>query len=63
MNPSYLAEQFATALSYDRYVQTGNEDQRRRWRQVYDAARLTEGQTRLVSGFVRDMKVLVDSGI
>ena len=63
MNAAYLTEQFATALPYDRYVQTGNEDQRRRWRQVYDAARLTEAQKRLVGGFVRDMKVLVVSGV
>jgi thiol-disulfide isomerase/thioredoxin len=63
MNASYLKEQFAAALPYDRYVQTGNEDQWRRWKQVYDAARLTDAQTRLIAGFVRDMKVLVVSGV
>ena len=40
MNASYLAEQFEAALPYDRYVRTGTEEQQRRWRQVYDAARL-----------------------
>jgi thiol-disulfide isomerase/thioredoxin len=63
MNASFLAEKFATALPYDRYVLTGTEEQKRRWQQVYDAARLTDAQKQLVGGFVRDMKVLILSGI
>src|ERR1700719_541215 len=63
MNASYLAEKFAAALSYDRYLLTGTDEQQRRWRQVYDAARLTPAQTQLVAGFVREMKVLIVSGI
>lgn len=63
MQASFLAEQFAAALPYDRYVQTGTAEQQRRWQQVYDAARLTPAQTQLVGGFTRDMKVLIDSGI
>ena len=63
MKASYLAEQFAAALPYDRYVQTGTEEQRRRWRQVYDAVALTDAQKRLLGGFVRDMKILVVSGV
>ncbi len=63
MNASYLAEQFEAALPYDRYVRTGTEEQQRRWRQVYDAARITDPQRRLLGGFVRDMKILVVSGI
>jgi hypothetical protein len=63
MNASYLAEQFAAALPYDRYVQTGTDEQRGRWQQVYDAARLTPAQAQLLAGFTRDMKVLIVSGI
>ena len=63
MNASYLAEQFAAALPYDRYARTGTEEQQRRWKQVYDAARLTDAQKQLLGGFVRDMKILVVSGI
>ena len=63
VNISFLADRFASALPYDRYVQTGNEEQQRRWRQVYDAARLTDTQKELVGGFVRDMKILIFSGI
>ncbi len=63
MNASFLAEKFAAALPYDRYVRTGTDEQQRRWQQVYDAARLTDAQKQLVGGFVRDMKVLILSGI
>jgi thiol-disulfide isomerase/thioredoxin len=60
---SYFSDRFAAGLPYDRYVQTGTDEQRRRWRQVYDAARLTDTQKQLIGGFVREMKILVFSGI
>jgi thioredoxin-like negative regulator of GroEL len=59
----FLAQKFAAALPYDRYLKTGTEEQQRRWQQVHDAARLSAAQTTLVAGFVREMKVLVVSGI
>lgn len=58
-----LYETFTKALTYDRYVQTGTEEQRRRWTQVYDVAHLTDAQKQLVAGFVREMKILIYSGI
>jgi thiol-disulfide isomerase/thioredoxin len=60
---SYLSEQFASGLPYKQYLQTGNEEQQRRWTQVHDAARLTDTQKQLIGGFVRQMKILVFSGI
>jgi thioredoxin-like negative regulator of GroEL len=63
MNAAFLAQKFASALPYDRYVQTGTAEQQRRWQQVLDAARLTPAQTTLVSSFVREMRLLVVSGI
>ena len=63
MNASFLADKFAAALPYARYVETGTEEQQRRWRQVYEAARLTAAQANLVARFTRDLKVLVVSGI
>src|SRR5579864_8908887 len=63
INASYLADKFTSALPYDRYLQTGTEEQQRRWTQVYDAARLTDAQKQLVGGFVREMKILIFSGI
>jgi thiol-disulfide isomerase/thioredoxin len=63
MKASYLSDQFASALAYDRYILTGTEEQQRRWKQVYDAAELAEPQKQLVGGFVREMKILIISGI
>jgi len=57
------AQQFASGLPYERYLQTGNEEQRRRWTQVHEAARLKDAQKQLVEGFVREMKILIFSGI
>ena len=63
MKAPYFLDQFASALPYDRYIQTGTDEQQRRWRQVYDAARLTDTQKQLVGNFVRGMKILIFSGI
>ena len=63
MKVSNVSERFASALPYDRYLQTGSEEQQRRWTQVYDLAHLTGAQQQLVGGFERDMKILVYSGI
>jgi thiol-disulfide isomerase/thioredoxin len=63
MDATFLSKQFESALRYDGYVQTGTDEQQRRWRQVYDVAKLTGSQEQLLSGFAREMKVLVVSGI
>jgi hypothetical protein len=63
MNAAYLSEQFAAAVPYDRYVLTGNDEQQRRWKQTYDAVQLNPAQNELVGGFVREMKILIVSGI
>jgi thiol-disulfide isomerase/thioredoxin len=63
MTPTYLSDKFSKALPYDRYVLTGTDEQQRRWKQVYDLARLADPQKQLVGGFVREMKILVVSGI
>jgi len=63
MNPTYLLEKFSAALPYPQYILTGTAEQQRRWQQVYDLARLTDAQKQLAGGFVRQMKVLVVSGI
>lgn len=63
MTPAFLQEKFNQAQSYEQYVATGTDEQQRRWRQVYEAAALSEAQRQLLGGFVRDMNVLVISGI
>jgi hypothetical protein len=60
---SSVSDKFASAVPYNRYLQAGTPEQQRRWTQVYDIARLTAAQQRLVGGFERDMKILVYSGI
>jgi thiol-disulfide isomerase/thioredoxin len=62
-NTSYLLDGFTSGLSYARYLQTGTEEQQRRWTQVYDAAHLIDAQKLLIAGFVREMKILIFSGI
>jgi thiol-disulfide isomerase/thioredoxin len=63
MNASYFAEKFTAALPYDSYVQTGTDEQFRRWKQVYDVAAITGPQRNLLGGFARQMNLLIVSGI
>jgi Thioredoxin len=58
-----LSDQLASALPYEQYLATGNEEQQRRWTQVYDIAHLDVTQQQLVTSFQREMKILVHSGI
>ena len=63
METAFLAEKYQTALPYEAYVETGTDEQQRRWRQVYEATRLTPAQAQRLAGFSRQMRVLVVSGI
>ena len=63
MNASTLSAKFSQALPYQQYLSTGTPEQQRRWQQVYDAATLTEPQRNLLQGFVREMHLLVVTGI
>lgn len=65
MDTAFFAEKFRLADPYERYVQSGTDEQQRRWRQVYDAAAkaMTAEQRETLAGFVRDMNVLIISGI
>jgi thiol-disulfide isomerase/thioredoxin len=63
LTPAFLSDKFTKALPYDRYVGAGTPDQQRRWARAHEAARLTPAQAQLVAGFVREMKLLVVSGL
>jgi thiol-disulfide isomerase/thioredoxin len=63
MQTAESSSYFAEAAGYDRYVATGTPEQQRRWQQVFDSTKLSDEQSALIGGFVRDMKVLVISGI
>ncbi len=62
-DPDFLRRQFQAAKTYAGHVATGTEPQQAAWRDVYERARLTDAQRRLVEGFVREMHVLVLSGV
>jgi thiol-disulfide isomerase/thioredoxin len=63
MKADFLAQKFAAAMPYAAYLETGTDEQRRRWAQVYQTAQLNDAQRQLVGGFIREMKVLIVSGI
>jgi thiol-disulfide isomerase/thioredoxin len=63
MPPDYLTAKFAQALPYDRYLLTGTAEQQRRWTDIHQRAQLTPAQQELTAGFVRQMHILVISGI
>ncbi len=63
MQTTFLAGKFQAALSYEQYLQTGTDEQKRRWQQVYEAAQLTPAQAHFLAGFTREMRILVVSGI
>jgi thiol-disulfide isomerase/thioredoxin len=63
MESQFLQSHFERGLDYDAYVKTGTDEQQRRWEQVYESAKLNDTQRVLMAGFVREMKVLVVSGI
>jgi len=63
MEARYLSDKFTHAHPYEHYVHTGTGEQQRRWKDAFDAVSLTPAARGLVGGFVREMKVLVLSGI
>jgi thiol-disulfide isomerase/thioredoxin len=63
MDAAYLQSKHQAGLTYDQYVNSGNENQRDNWKRIYDQAHLTDSQQTLVKGFVRRMKVIFLSGI
>lgn len=58
-----FAAKFADGLSYhDFLVRHGREDHRHRWAAVHERVQLTLEQREVLSGFVREMKVLCLAG-
>jgi thiol-disulfide isomerase/thioredoxin len=62
MNAQYLKAKFDAALDWEAYLAT-DPDKADHWHKVYEQARLTPQQQRLVEGFVREIKVLFVTGI
>ena len=61
--PDRLGGAFASAVPYASHVATGTAAQHDGWKKIYDRATLTAAQRQLVAGFVREMHVLVVSGV
>ena len=62
-NEAFMSDAFAQGLPFDQYIASGTPDQKLRWMQVTDAIKATEPQLSLFSTFVREMKVLIISGL
>lgn len=58
-----FAEKFPLGLNYHDFLDKhGSEEHRRRWQGVYDRVSLKLEQLQMLSGFVREMKVLCLAG-
>lgn len=62
LESAFLKQTFDAALLYDDYVATGKPDKQEAWTEIYTQASLTDKQKKLLSGFEREMKILVSSG-
>lgn len=63
LDRSLLETTFRSAHTYDQHVATGTPAQQSAWRAIHDQARLNDAQHSLISGFTREMNVLVLSGV
>lgn len=63
LTDQFLGSVFVQALTYEKYLSTGDEDQQQKWRNVYKAVSLSSDQEELLKSFVREMNILVLSGI
>jgi thiol-disulfide isomerase/thioredoxin len=63
MDTAFLKAKFEASLPYDQYVRSGTDAQYDNWKKVYDQVKLTADQQKLVGSFVRQINVLVMSGI
>ncbi len=63
MDAAYLKARHEAGKSYADHVAAGTAAQQENWRRVYESVGLGHHQHELVDGFVREMKVMVLSGV
>lgn len=63
LTADFLKQNYNVAKPYADYVATGDEHQQRSWSEIYDRATLTDDQAKLAGSFVREMRVLISSGV
>ena len=61
LTKEFLSDIFSQALSYDDYLASASAQQSQRWSDVHQAAKVTDKQEQLLSGFTREMNVLAVS--
>ncbi|MEM9415790.1 MAG: thioredoxin family protein [Planctomycetota bacterium] len=60
---AYLRLKHEVGHDYADYVAAGTPDQQAGWAKVYEQVELTDAQREMLGGFVREMRVLVVSGV
>jgi len=63
MDAAFLRTKHQAGLTYEQYVNSGNQAQHDHWQKVYDQVALSPQQSELISNFNRQMKVIFLSGI
>lgn len=63
LTTDFLANEFASALPYNDYLQTGDDHQRESFARVYDQSALSSAQHELLAAGTREMRVLVLTGM
>lgn len=63
MDAATLKKKFESGLDYPAYLATGKDAQTQGWQDIGARLTMTDAQQELLSGFVRDIHVLVVSGI
>ncbi len=63
LTPDFLKSEFEKAKTYADHVAMGNEAQQQGWANIRAQAALTASQREMLGEFVREMKVLVVSGV
>lgn len=63
MDAAFIKQKHAAGLGWDEYLATGKPEQQKAWRDIYDKVALTQQQCDVLGGFVREIKVVVVTGI
>jgi hypothetical protein len=57
LTTSFLTEKFSIATDYAKYLATGTDEHQRRWKAIYDRAKLAHPHENLVRSFTRQMNI------
>lgn len=63
MNSDFLRAKHMAGAAYDVYAKSGKPEQNDNWKRVYDQAKLTDAQAKLIGSFTRKINVIGLSGI